>query len=94
MGYITFTAGKEVLQSFVTPIAQLTGTPWTERGEDLYEAFVKQAPTSQPSPLPDNVDKRSSPADSALGRDVLQTASSPVGKYCSCFKKAQAPVVV
>ena len=94
MDYITFTAGKEALQSFVTPIAQLTGTPWTERGENLYKAFAKQAPASQPSPLPDNMDKRSSPADSTLGRDVLQTASSPVGKYCSCFKKAQASGMV
>lgn len=79
--------GKErSTRFFVCPLAQLTGIPWTKRGEDLYKVFVKQAPPSQPSPLPYNTDKRSSPADSALGRDVLQTASSPVGKHCSCFK--------
>jgi len=94
MDCITFTAGNGVPQSFVSPIAQCTGTPWTERREDLYQALVKQAPPSQPSSLPDNSDKRSSPADSGLGRDVLQTAISPVGKYCSCFKKAQASGMV
>lgn len=81
---------KQVVQSFATPITQSTGTSPTEKGEHPHKAFLKKLPLPHTSSLPNSTDKCPNPVEWAFGKCVLETATSPVEKYFSCFNKAQA----